>query len=161
MGGLRFPNGRLWRGYFGGSIMGPSGRISPSGLAPSNEHRWFLTWAKVGVLEGIMRSTGGWSRTRDAVASTNASLMEPSPRPTWKATVLTSTRVGKDVKVMILVDVKGFPVTARAASANQTECRPDSGTLWLHARKQTARAFHCGQGLRPRSIPKLPWLESK
>jgi transposase len=86
----------------------------------STVHRWFLTRVKAGVFESLMQAAGALWKTPAGCASTNVSSMALLPRPRV-GDGIGCTRVGKGVKVMILVNAKGLPVAACSAPANPAE----------------------------------------
>ncbi len=108
----------------------------------SSVHRWFLAWVKARVFEDIM-----WSMGRLVEEEGHYRLYECFVDGTFSKAKgggcgIGCTRVGKGVKIMILVDAKELPVAVSMASAKRAGMPPHPGTLRLYAPEPATRARH-------------------
>jgi transposase len=88
----------------------------------SSVHRWFLHWVKTGVFENIMRSIGQVVEEEGCYRLYECFVDGTFSKAKGGGDGIGCTRVGKGVKIMILVDAKGLPVAVSTASANLAEC---------------------------------------
>lgn len=88
----------------------------------SSVHRWFLTWERAGVFENIMRSMGRLVEEEGRYRLYECFVDGTFSKAKGGGDGIGYTRVGKGVKIMILVDARGLPVAVTAASANRAEC---------------------------------------
>jgi transposase len=88
----------------------------------SSVHRWFLTWVKAGVFEDIMRAMGRLVEEEGRYRLYECFVDGTFSKAKGGGDGIGCTRVGKGVKIMILVDAKGLPLAVSTASANRAEC---------------------------------------
>lgn len=88
----------------------------------SSVHRWFLRWVKAGVFERIMRVMGQLVEEDGRYRLYECFVDGTFSKAKGGGEGIGCTRVGKGVKIMILVDAKGLPVAVSTASANRAEC---------------------------------------
>lgn len=88
----------------------------------SSVHRWFLRWVKEGVFERIMRAVGQVVEEQGSYRLYECFVDGTFSKAKGGGDGIGCTRVGKGVKIMVLVDAKGLPVAVHTASANHAEC---------------------------------------
>jgi transposase len=88
----------------------------------SNVHRWFLRWVKAGVFEQIMRTVGRVVEEQGSYRLYECFVDGTFSKAKAGGDGIGCTRVGKGVKIMVLVDAKGLPVAVHTTSANHAEC---------------------------------------
>jgi transposase len=87
----------------------------------SSVHRWFLRWVKAGVFERIMRSLGEVVEEAGRFRLYECFIDGTFSKAKGGGDGIGCTKVGKGVKIMILVDAKGLPVAACSPPANPHE----------------------------------------
>lgn len=87
----------------------------------SSVHRWFLRWVKAGVFEALMRSMGTLIEEDGRFRLYECFVDGTFSKAKGGGDGIGCTRVGKGVKIMILVDAKGLPLAVSTASANLHE----------------------------------------
>jgi len=89
----------------------------------STVHRWFQTWVRDGVFEAIMRDAGRCVEERDGYRLYECFIDGTFSKARGGGDGIGCTRVGKGVKIMVLVDARGLPVAIDTTSANPHESR--------------------------------------
>lgn len=89
----------------------------------STVHRWFQRWVKEGVFEKILRDAGRFVESRGEYRVYECFIDATFARAKGGGEGIGLTKVGKGVKIMILVDAKGLPVAVDTAPACQHESR--------------------------------------
>ena len=87
----------------------------------STVHRWFQTWVKQGLFETIMRDAGRLVEERDGYRLYECFIDGTFSKARGGGDGIGCTRVGKGVKIMVLVDARGLPVAVDTTSANPHE----------------------------------------
>ena len=94
----------------------------PSRFGPkSTVHRWFLKWVNAGVFESLMRAAGRCVEDTGRFRLYECFIDGTFAKAKSGGDGIGCTRVGKGVKIMILVDAKGLPVAACSTPANPAE----------------------------------------
>jgi transposase len=88
----------------------------------STVHRWFQTWVRNGVFERIMRDAGRLVEERGAYRLYECFVDGTFSKARGGGDGIGCTRVGKGVKIMVLVDARGLPVAVDTMSAGPHEC---------------------------------------
>ena len=91
--------------------------------AKSTVHRWFQTWVRHGVFEQIMREAGRCVEERGGYRLYECFIDATFSKARGGGDGIGCTRVGKGVKIMVLVDARGLPVAIDTASASPHETR--------------------------------------
>jgi transposase len=86
-------------------------------------HRWFQTWVSQGVFEAIMRDAGRLVEERGEYRLYECFVDETFSKARGGGDGIGCTRVGKGVKIMVLVDARGLPVAVNTMSANPHESK--------------------------------------
>jgi transposase len=87
----------------------------------STVHRWFRKWAISGVFEDVLRAAGQFVEERGGFRLYECFIDASFSRAKGGGPGVGLTRIGKGVKLMILVDAQGLPVSAYTAPANRAE----------------------------------------
>lgn len=87
----------------------------------STVHRWFKTWVDDGVFETIMRDTGRCIEARDGYRLYECYIDGTFCKAKGGGDGIGSTKAGKGVKIMVLVDARGLPVSIDTTSAQPHE----------------------------------------
>ena len=87
----------------------------------SSVHRWFLRWVKAGVFEDIMRSMGRLVDEEGHFRLYECFVDGTFSKAKGGGDGIGCTKVGKGVKIMILVDAKGLPLAVSTGPANPHE----------------------------------------
>ena len=94
----------------------------PSRCGPkSTVHRWFLKWVNAGVFESLMRAVSRCVEEAGRFRLYECFIDGTFSKAKSGGDGLGCTRVGKGVKIMILVDAKGLPVAACSTPAKPAE----------------------------------------
>ena len=94
----------------------------PSRFGPkSTVHRWFLKWVNAGVFESLMRAAGRCVEDTGRFRLYECFIDGTFSKAKSGGDGIGCTRVGKGVKIMILVDAQGLPVAACSTPANLAE----------------------------------------
>ncbi len=88
----------------------------------STVHRWFKKWVEDGVFESIMRDAGRLVEERGEYKLYECFVDGTFSKAKGGGDGIGCTRVGKGVKIMVLVDARGLPVAVDTMSANPHEC---------------------------------------
>lgn len=85
-------------------------------------HRWFKKWVSDGVFEKIMRDAGRLVEDRGEFRLYECFVDGTFSKARGGGDGVGCTRVGKGVKIMVLVDARGLPVAVDTMSAAPHEC---------------------------------------
>lgn len=88
----------------------------------STVHRWFQRWVRQGVFENIMRDAGRLVEQRGQYRLYESFVDGTFSKARGGGDGIGCTRVGKGVKIMVLVDARGLPVAIDTMSASPNEC---------------------------------------
>lgn len=89
----------------------------------STVHRWFRKWVKAGVFEAIMRDAGQCVEQRGDYRLYECFVDATFSKARGGGDGIGCTKVGKGVKIMVLIDARGLPVAVDTAPANRAECQ--------------------------------------
>lgn len=96
----------------------------PAEFGPkSTVHDWFHRWARAGVFERIMRRAGRCVEQRGGFKFYECFVDATFSKARQGGDGIGVTRIGKGVKIMLLVDAKGLPVAAYSTEAGPHESR--------------------------------------
>ena len=87
----------------------------------STVHRWFQKWVADGLFEEILRSAGSLVEQRDGYRLYECFIDATFSKAKGGGAGIGLTRVGKGVKIMVLVDARGLPAAIDTAPANHAE----------------------------------------
>lgn len=87
----------------------------------STVHRWFCKWVRDGVLEAIMRDAGRCIEQRGGYRLYECFVDGMFSKARGGGDGIGCTRAGKGVKIMVLVDARGLPVSVDTTSASPHE----------------------------------------
>lgn len=87
----------------------------------STVHRWFKKWVEAGVFECIMRDAGRLVEERGGYRLYECFVDATFSKAKGGGDGIGKTKVGKGVKIMVLVDARGLPVAIDTAPANRHE----------------------------------------
>lgn len=87
----------------------------------STVHRWFQRWVRGGVFEAIMRDAGRCVEERGTYRLYECYIDGTFSKARSGGDGIGCTRVGKGVKIMVLVDAGGLPVAVSTTSASPHE----------------------------------------
>lgn len=87
----------------------------------STVHRWFQTWVRDGVFETIMRDAGQLVEERGEYRLYECFIDGTFSKARGGGDGIGCTKVGKGVKIMVLVDARGLPVAVDTMSASPHE----------------------------------------
>jgi len=91
--------------------------------AKSTVHRWFQKWVSDGLFEAILRDAGRCVEERDGYRLYECFIDGTFSKAKGGGDGIGCTRVGKGVKIMVLVDARGLPVAIDTTSASPHESR--------------------------------------
>lgn len=86
-------------------------------------HRWFKRWVEAGVFEAIMRDAGRCVEEQGGYRLYECFIDATFSKAKGGGDGIGLTKVGKGVKIMVLVDARGLPVAVDTAPANRSESR--------------------------------------
>jgi transposase len=89
----------------------------------STVHRWFQTWVREGVFEKIMLEAGRCIEERDGFRLYECFVDGTFAKARGGGDGIGCTKAGKGVKIMVLVDARGLPVSVDTLSASPHESR--------------------------------------
>jgi transposase len=89
----------------------------------STVHRWFQAWTRGGVFEQIMRDAGQLVEERDGYRLYECFIDGTFSKAKGGGDGVGTTKAGKGVKIMILVDASGLPVAVDTTSASPHESK--------------------------------------
>lgn len=84
-------------------------------------HRWFKRWMEDGVFERVLRAAGSLVEERDGYRLYECFIDGTFSKAKGGGDGIGLTRVGKGVKIMVLVDAHGLPAAVNTASAHRVE----------------------------------------
>jgi transposase len=84
-------------------------------------HRWFQEWVRGGVFEAIMREAGRCVEERGGYRLYECYIDGTFCKARGGGDGVGTTKAGKGVKIMILVDARGLPVAVETMSASPHE----------------------------------------
>ena len=91
--------------------------------AKSTVHRWFARWVADGVFERLLQSAGRLVETRGGYRLYECFIDATFSKAKGGGDGVGVTRVGKGVKIMVLVDARGLPVAVDTAPAGAHESK--------------------------------------
>jgi transposase len=91
--------------------------------ARSTVHRWFQKWVAAGHFEAVLRAAGRCVEERDGYRLYECFIDGTFSKAKGGGDGIGCTRVGKGVKIMVLVDARGLPVAIDTTSASPHESR--------------------------------------
>ena len=110
----------------------------PARFGPkSTVHRWFLKWVKTGVFESLMQAAGRCVEGAGGFRLYECFIDGTFSKAKSGGDGIGCTRVGKGVKIMILVDAKGLPVAACSTPANPAESHLIQQLFWFDLLRHT------------------------
>jgi len=89
----------------------------------STVHRWFQKWVGEGVFEQVLRDAGRCVAERDGYRLYECFIDGTFSKARGGGDGVGATKVGKGVKIMVLVDARGLPVAVDTTSASPHESR--------------------------------------
>jgi len=89
----------------------------------STVHRWFCKWVHAGVFESIMRDAGRCIEERDGFRLYECFVDGAFAKARGGGDGIGCTRAGKGVKIMVMVDARGLPVSIDTTSASPHESK--------------------------------------
>ena len=89
----------------------------------STVHRWFQAWVRDGVFENIMREAGRCVEEKGGYRLYECFIDATFSKAKGGGDGIGCTRVGKGVKIMVLVDARGLPVAVDTCNASPHETR--------------------------------------
>jgi len=97
--------------------------LPPEFGSKSTVHRWFKRWVQAGRFEAIMRDAGRLVEARGEYRLYECFIDATFSKAKGGGDGIGPTKVGKGVKIMVLVDARGLPVAVDTATANRSENR--------------------------------------
>jgi transposase len=88
----------------------------------STVHRWFQRWVREGVFEAVLRDAGRFVEERGEYKLYECFIDGTFSKARGGGDGIGCTRVGRGVKIMVLVDARGLPVAVDTMSAVPHEC---------------------------------------
>ena len=89
----------------------------------STVHRWFAKWVRDGVFEKLLQSAGRCVERRGEYRLYECFIDATFSKAKGGGDGIGVTRVGKGVKIMVLVDARGLPVAVDTTSAGPHESK--------------------------------------
>ncbi len=89
----------------------------------STVHRWFKSWVDAGVFERILEGAARAVEKRGQYRLYECFIDGTFSKAKGGGDGIGSTKVGKGVKIMVLVDARGLPVAVDTAPANHHETK--------------------------------------
>jgi transposase len=112
------------RGIFWVLDNGAKWKDLPRGFgSKSAVHRWFTLWVRAGVFETIMRDAGELVEERDGFRLYECFIDATFSKARGGGDGVGVTKAGKGVKVMVLVDARGLPISVTTGSAAPHESK--------------------------------------
>lgn len=87
----------------------------------STVHRWFQRWVREGIFEQIMRDAGRCVEERNGFRLYECFIDGTFAKARGGGDGIGTTKAGKGVKIMVLVDARGLPVAVDTTSASPHE----------------------------------------
>lgn len=91
--------------------------------AKSTVHRWFQTWTQAGVFEAILQDAGRCVEERDGFKLYECFIDGTFVKAKGGGDGIGCTKAGKGLKIMVLVDARGLPVSIESMPANPHESK--------------------------------------
>jgi len=91
--------------------------------AKSTVHRWFKEWVECGWFEQLMKEAGTLIRQQDGFKLYECFIDGTFSKAKSGGDSVGCTKVGKGVKIMVLVDAQGLPISAYSTNASTHESR--------------------------------------
>ncbi|MBK9126916.1 MAG: transposase [Phycisphaerales bacterium] len=108
---------RTLRGIFWVLDNGAKWKDLPSAFGSrSTVHRWFARWVADGVFERLLQSAGRLVETRGGYRLYECFIDATFSKARGGGDGVGVTRVGKGVKIMVLVDARGLPVASSVSA---------------------------------------------
>jgi transposase len=85
-------------------------------------HRWFTLWVRAGVFEAIMRDAGELVEERDGYRLYEC-FVDATFSKARGGDGIGVTKAGKGVKIIVLVDARGLPISVTTGSASPHESK--------------------------------------
>lgn len=95
--------------------------LPPEFGSRSTVHRWFKKWVEAGLFESLMRDAGRYVEQRGEYRLYECFVDATFSKAKGGGDGIGCTKVGKGVKIMVLVDARGLPVAVDTAPANKSE----------------------------------------
>ena len=92
-------------------------------------HRWFTLWVRAGVFENLMRDAGQLIEDREGYRLYECFIDGTFSKAKGGGDGIGVTKAGKGVKIMVLVDARGRPVSVTTGSASPHESKLVQGLL--------------------------------
>ena len=89
--------------------------------AKSAVHKYFTTWVRSGVFENIMRDAGELVEERNGYRLYECFVDATFSKAKGGGDGIGVTKAGKGVKIMVLVDARGLPISVTTCSASPHE----------------------------------------
>lgn len=89
--------------------------------AKSTVHRWFQIWTEAGVFESVLQDAGRLVEQRDGFRLYECYIDGTFAKARGGGDGIGCTKAGKGVKIMVLVDARGLPVSVETMSAGPHE----------------------------------------
>jgi len=97
--------------------------------AKSSVHKYFTLWTRTGVFENILRDAGELVEEREGYRLYECFIDGTFSKAKGGGDGIGVTKAGKGVKIMVLVDARGLPVSVTTGSASPHESRLVQGLL--------------------------------
>jgi len=91
--------------------------------AKSTVHRWFKIWTEAGVFETILQEAGRCVDERDGYRVYECFIDGTFAKAKGGGDGIGCTKAGKGVKIMVLVDARGLPLSVETLPAHPHESR--------------------------------------
>lgn len=91
--------------------------------AKSTVHRWFQIWVQAGVFEHIFQEAGRCVEERDGFKLYECFIDGTFAKAKGGGDGIGCTKAGKGVKIMVLVDARGLPVSVETMAAHTHESK--------------------------------------
>ena len=103
----------------------------------SSVHRWFTRWVQDGLFEKLMRKAGRVVEERGEYRLYECYIDATFSKARGGGDGIGTTKAGKGVKIMLLVDARGMPVAVTTASASPHESKLVQGLFEFMLTTQT------------------------
>lgn len=115
---------RMLQGIFWILDNGAKWKDLPREFGPkSTVHDWFLRWAKAGFFNELMREAGRCVEQRDGFKLYECFIDATFSKARSGGDGIGTTKLGRGVKIMLLVDAGGLPVAAYSTEAGPHESK--------------------------------------
>jgi transposase len=127
----------------------------------STVHRWFQKWVRQGLFERVMRAAGRLVERRGAYRVYECFIDATFSKARGGGDGIGCTKVGKGVKITVLVDARGLPVAIDTAPADRHESRlvrditpadADAWRAWLAEHEKLSPATVARRVIAARTI---------